>query len=84
MSKELMEAGGKALGGMEPCTIQVSFRWSAAAGAKHPKSSAAHLNGTCGDCICICGGSNHILACGVHREVPINTQGYFPDETRQK
>lgn len=48
LSKELMEAGGKTLGGMEPCTIQASFRWSAAAGAKHPKSSAAHLKSTRG------------------------------------
>lgn len=45
MSKELMEAGEKTLGGMEPCTIQASFRWSLATGAKHPKSSAAHLKG---------------------------------------
>lgn len=32
-----MGAGGKTLGGPEPCTIQASFRRSAPTGAKHHK-----------------------------------------------
>lgn len=83
MSKELMEAGGKTLGGMEPCTIQASFRWSAAAGAKHPKSSTAHLKSTCGDCICIGGCSNQFQACATHGKVSINTQVSFPSKAKQ-
>lgn len=69
MSKELMEAGGKTLGGMEPCTIQASFRWSATAGAKHPESSATHLKSSHGDCICIRGCLKQIRACGRQGEV---------------
>lgn len=69
MSKELMEAAGKTLGGMEPCTIQASFRWSATAGAKHPESSATQLRGSRGDCICIRGGLSQIRACGRQGEV---------------
>lgn len=73
MSKELMAAEGKTLGGMEPCTIQASFRWSAATGAKHPKSSAAHLKSTRADCICIGGCSNQIQTCCTHGKVSMNT-----------
>lgn len=78
MSKELTEAGGKTLGGMEPCTIQASFRWSAATGTKHPKSSAAHLKSTSGDCICIGGCSNQTQACGTHKESFNKYSGLFP------
>lgn len=37
LSRELMGAGGKTVGGPEPCTIQASFRRSATTGAKHHK-----------------------------------------------
>lgn len=35
LSRELMGAGGRALGRPEPCTIQASFRRSTTTGAKH-------------------------------------------------
>lgn len=86
MSKELMEAGGKTLGRMEPCTIQASFIRSAGAGAKHPKRSAAHLMSTPGDWICIGGCSNQTQACGTHAKVAINTvlRSTSQNETHKK
>lgn len=58
LSKELMGAEWRTVGGPEPCTIQASFIRSATTGAKHHKV----LGNT----------HTHIYACDCHTHLPKN------------